>query len=169
LRWSRRPGWGREHRFALAAGALLTYVWYGFVQVPHDALDLAPARRSSRCWQYSFWRSPATASGFPSRRAVDEGGHGSVHEKPPSPADHIPSPLVELYKLLIPHRLHWSIRERLRRSSPPATFYAYRRSAPSGLRLSRFRSGHSVFSPNATLPPRPAATLASTVALVSQG
>jgi hypothetical protein len=40
LRWSRQPGWGPEHRFALAAGALLTYVWYGFVQVPHDALDL---------------------------------------------------------------------------------------------------------------------------------
>jgi hypothetical protein len=40
LRWSRRSGWGPEHRFALASGSLLTYVWYGFVQVPHDALDL---------------------------------------------------------------------------------------------------------------------------------
>ena len=39
-RWSRRIGWNAEHRFALAAGALLTYAWYGFVQAPHDALDL---------------------------------------------------------------------------------------------------------------------------------
>jgi peptidoglycan/LPS O-acetylase OafA/YrhL len=39
-RWSRRIGWSAEHKFALAAGALLTYVWYGFVQAPHDALDL---------------------------------------------------------------------------------------------------------------------------------
>jgi hypothetical protein len=30
--WSRRPGWGRRHRFAVAAGALLTYTWVGF---PH--------------------------------------------------------------------------------------------------------------------------------------
>ena len=39
-RWSRRVGWSVEHRFALAAGALLTYAWYGVVQVQHDALDL---------------------------------------------------------------------------------------------------------------------------------
>jgi hypothetical protein len=39
-RWSRRIGWNAEHRFALAAGALLTYAWYGFVQAPPDALDL---------------------------------------------------------------------------------------------------------------------------------
>ena len=39
-RWSRRIGWSAEHRFALAAGALLTYAWYGFVQAPHDVLDL---------------------------------------------------------------------------------------------------------------------------------
>lgn len=39
-RWSRRVGWSAEHRFALAAGALLTYAWYGVVQVQHDALDL---------------------------------------------------------------------------------------------------------------------------------
>jgi hypothetical protein len=39
-RWSRRIGWSAEHRFALAAGALLTYAWYGFVQAPHDILDL---------------------------------------------------------------------------------------------------------------------------------
>jgi peptidoglycan/LPS O-acetylase OafA/YrhL len=39
-RWSRRIGWGAEHKFALAAGALLTYAWYGFVQAPHDVLDL---------------------------------------------------------------------------------------------------------------------------------
>lgn len=29
-RWSRRAGWGRAHRFAVAGGALLTYVWVGF-------------------------------------------------------------------------------------------------------------------------------------------
>jgi hypothetical protein len=39
-RWSRRIGWSAEHKFALAAGALLTYAWYGFVQAPHDVLDL---------------------------------------------------------------------------------------------------------------------------------
>jgi hypothetical protein len=32
--WSRRIDWSAEHEFALAAGALLTYVWYGFVQAP---------------------------------------------------------------------------------------------------------------------------------------
>lgn len=30
-RWSRRAGWGDRHRPALAGGALLTYVWLGFV------------------------------------------------------------------------------------------------------------------------------------------
>lgn len=30
-RWSRRAGWGDRHRLALAGGALLTYVWLGFV------------------------------------------------------------------------------------------------------------------------------------------
>jgi hypothetical protein len=39
-RWSRRIDWSAEHEFALAAGALLTYMWYGFVQAPHDALDM---------------------------------------------------------------------------------------------------------------------------------
>jgi hypothetical protein len=34
LAWSRRAGWGEKHRLALAAGFLLTYAWYGFVQVP---------------------------------------------------------------------------------------------------------------------------------------
>lgn len=33
VRWSRRHGWGAAHRLALAAGALLTYVWVGFTQV----------------------------------------------------------------------------------------------------------------------------------------
>lgn len=39
-RWSRRVGWRAEHRLALAAGALLTYAWYGFMQAPHDALNV---------------------------------------------------------------------------------------------------------------------------------
>jgi len=30
-RWSRRRAWDGRHRFALAAGALLTYAWGGFV------------------------------------------------------------------------------------------------------------------------------------------
>ena len=34
LRWSRRPGWGAVHHLALTGGALLTYGWWGFVQVP---------------------------------------------------------------------------------------------------------------------------------------
>lgn len=29
--WSHRSGWQRRHRFAVASGALLTYVWLGFV------------------------------------------------------------------------------------------------------------------------------------------
>lgn len=29
-RWSRQEGWGQQHRFALAAGAALTYVWTSF-------------------------------------------------------------------------------------------------------------------------------------------
>ena len=32
IRWSRRHGWDGRHRFALAAGALLTYVWGGFFE-----------------------------------------------------------------------------------------------------------------------------------------
>jgi hypothetical protein len=32
VRWSRRRGWGAAHRLALAAGALLTYAWVGFMQ-----------------------------------------------------------------------------------------------------------------------------------------
>jgi hypothetical protein len=31
VHWSRQEGWGIMHRFALAAGALLTYAWLGFV------------------------------------------------------------------------------------------------------------------------------------------
>lgn len=33
-RWSKRPGWSEQHRLAAAGGLLLTYAWYGFVQVP---------------------------------------------------------------------------------------------------------------------------------------
>lgn len=44
-RWSRRPGWNQRHRFALAAGATLTYVWTAFPLRPESggppALDLA--------------------------------------------------------------------------------------------------------------------------------
>jgi hypothetical protein len=28
-RWARRPGWGERHRFALPAGAVVTYCWFG--------------------------------------------------------------------------------------------------------------------------------------------
>lgn len=40
-RWSRREGWSVRHGFALAAGLLLVYAWYGFVQVP-SAGDTSP-------------------------------------------------------------------------------------------------------------------------------
>jgi hypothetical protein len=33
-RWSRRSGWAAAHRLAVAGGALLTYAWVGFTQVP---------------------------------------------------------------------------------------------------------------------------------------
>lgn len=39
--WSRRPGWNRGHRLALAAGATLSYCWFGLGHVPHDTVDLA--------------------------------------------------------------------------------------------------------------------------------
>ncbi|WP_030372143.1 hypothetical protein [Streptomyces rimosus] len=35
-RWSRQEGWGVRHRFALAAGALLTYVWVSFPVRPES-------------------------------------------------------------------------------------------------------------------------------------
>ncbi|KAA6223968.1 DUF998 domain-containing protein [Streptomyces albofaciens JCM 4342] len=35
-RWSRREGWGVRHRFTLAAGALLTYVWVSFPVRPES-------------------------------------------------------------------------------------------------------------------------------------
>jgi hypothetical protein len=41
VRWSRRRGWGAAHRLALAAGALLTYVWLGFTQVLSLGVSLA--------------------------------------------------------------------------------------------------------------------------------
>ena len=34
LRWSARTGWGRWHRYGLAAGALLTYSWHAFISHP---------------------------------------------------------------------------------------------------------------------------------------
>jgi hypothetical protein len=39
-RWSKRGGWDSAHRFALAAGAALTYAWCGLVFTGRDALDL---------------------------------------------------------------------------------------------------------------------------------
>ncbi|KMO73501.1 hypothetical protein MOBUDSM44075_03833 [Mycolicibacterium obuense] len=35
-RWSRQRGWDAQHRFAVAAGATLTYVWMAFPTVPVD-------------------------------------------------------------------------------------------------------------------------------------
>ncbi|PKO16569.1 MAG: hypothetical protein CVU39_07035 [Chloroflexi bacterium HGW-Chloroflexi-10] len=32
--WSNRSGWSEKHRLALVSGLILTYCWYGFVQVP---------------------------------------------------------------------------------------------------------------------------------------
>jgi hypothetical protein len=32
--WSRSARWGNAHQLALAGGALLTYVWYGFPHPP---------------------------------------------------------------------------------------------------------------------------------------
>jgi hypothetical protein len=34
LIWSARPGWDGRHRFAAAAGGLLTYAWHGFLSKP---------------------------------------------------------------------------------------------------------------------------------------
>lgn len=33
-RWSNRIGWTAQHSLTLAGGLLLTYAWYGFVQIP---------------------------------------------------------------------------------------------------------------------------------------
>ncbi|ATL68642.1 hypothetical protein CRH09_23075 [Nocardia terpenica] len=38
-RWSRRGGWDQRHRFALAAGAVLTYVWAAFPLGPEQPGD----------------------------------------------------------------------------------------------------------------------------------
>ncbi|MBF6059797.1 DUF998 domain-containing protein [Nocardia terpenica] len=38
-RWSRREGWDQRHRFALAAGAVLTYVWAAFPLRPEQPGD----------------------------------------------------------------------------------------------------------------------------------
>ena len=39
-RWSRQQGWDARHRFALAAGATLTYVWLAFPMPPVDGGSL---------------------------------------------------------------------------------------------------------------------------------
>jgi len=42
LGWSRRQDWGPPHHLALAAGALFTYAWNGFLTIPPgDRLDVA--------------------------------------------------------------------------------------------------------------------------------
>ncbi|MFI1912037.1 hypothetical protein [Nocardia sp. NPDC020380] len=38
-RWSRQQGWGQRQRFALAAGATLTYIWAAFPLQPEDGGD----------------------------------------------------------------------------------------------------------------------------------
>ncbi len=40
-RWSGRATWSARHRLSIAAGLLLTYVWYGFVQAPSVG-DIGP-------------------------------------------------------------------------------------------------------------------------------
>lgn len=40
-RWSRQRGWDDRHRFALAAGATLTYVWLAFPMPPESGGSLA--------------------------------------------------------------------------------------------------------------------------------
>ncbi len=32
--WSGRSGWSGRHHLAVAGGLLITYTWYGFIQVP---------------------------------------------------------------------------------------------------------------------------------------
>jgi hypothetical protein len=39
--WSNRLGWSEQHRLAVAGGLLLTYGWYGFVQIP-SAGEVSP-------------------------------------------------------------------------------------------------------------------------------
>jgi hypothetical protein len=34
IRWSQRPGWSVDHSLAVPSGLVLTYAWYGFVQIP---------------------------------------------------------------------------------------------------------------------------------------
>src|SRR5262249_34162236 len=42
LHWARRRGWGPVHHLALAAGALFTYAWNGFLTISlSDRLDIA--------------------------------------------------------------------------------------------------------------------------------
>jgi hypothetical protein len=53
LRWSRSPAWSPAHRLALAAGAVLTYVWVGFTQSPTLGVPLPTALAGSTVFSLS--------------------------------------------------------------------------------------------------------------------
>ncbi|REK91831.1 hypothetical protein DY245_01935 [Streptomyces inhibens] len=61
VRWSRSRGWGAAQRLALAGGALLTYIWVGFLRVREMDVPRATgvlgnvafvAGAHSSCWQW---------------------------------------------------------------------------------------------------------------------
>jgi hypothetical protein len=70
--WSRRAGWGPVHRFALAAGATLTYVWLGFTQPPLDGASDTVHRLGNVIFALAAIVLLATAA-----RTLRSGGSGS--------------------------------------------------------------------------------------------
>jgi hypothetical protein len=68
--WSQRPGWAEPHRVAAAGGLLLTYAWYGFVQVPSvpgtspliDAIGNAVFASGALILLVIAWRRASVAS-----------------------------------------------------------------------------------------------------------
>lgn len=72
-RWSRRRGWGRAHRLALAAGALLTYAWTGIAMRPESG----PKRTADYIMNVTLALAAIILIACAARRT-----HGS---RPPSP------------------------------------------------------------------------------------
>jgi hypothetical protein len=78
VRWSRRRGWGAAHRLALAAGALLTYVWLGFTQVRSLGVSFATGLIGSTVLGIGALLLLAAAARALHRRQAGEPGQPAV-------------------------------------------------------------------------------------------
>ncbi|MET9218794.1 hypothetical protein ABZX65_08480 [Streptomyces sp. NPDC003300] len=70
LRWSRGPAWSAAHRFALAAGAVLTYAWVGFTQSSTLDVSLSLALTGSAVFALAALVLLAAAARALTRRAT---------------------------------------------------------------------------------------------------